>query len=146
MGKRYTNVNEVSEPLPRILIVDDEHQLRALLSRSFVRAGYEVVAAPSALDALAFCSVQAFDAVLSDVDMPKMNGHELARWFAVNHPKTLCVLMSGFGTECEECPFAGRCILLRKPFAPQAAVSLLTRMLSQRPVDGVDKRAAIEDD
>ncbi len=117
----------------RIMIVDDEPQVRLLLSRIFARAGYDVTVAATAFEAMASCENKTFNAVLSDVDMPGMNGHELARWIASNHPKTLCVLMSAFGNDCEECPFVSRCILLRKPFDPKHGVALITDMLSGRP-------------
>ena len=118
--------------MAHILIVDDEPMVRSLLIRSFARAGYDVMMAGDAFEAMAIIGANAFDAVLSDVDMPKMNGHELARWIAANRPVTRCILMSGFGVDCEECPFAGRCILLRKPFIPKEAVALITQMLSER--------------
>jgi CheY-like chemotaxis protein len=118
--------------LPQILIVDDEPTVHALLSRSFTRAGYGVMTASSALEAITLCGANPFDAILSDVDMPKMNGHELARWVAINHPDMRCVLMSGFSLECEQCPLVGRCLLLRKPFAGTEAVAVITDLLRQR--------------
>jgi two-component system, cell cycle response regulator CpdR len=121
------------ERLPNILIVDDEHAVRLLLSRSFARAGYDVTTAASALEAMTICGAKTVHMVLSDVDMPGINGHELARWVAIHHPETRYVLMSGFGTECEECPFVGRCTLLRKPFPPKEGVALITQLLSERP-------------
>jgi len=117
--------------LPRILIVDDEVAVRSMLAHYFARAGFEVNVAASALEAMEICDAKQFDAVLSDVDMPRMNGHELARWMAVKHPRTVSVLMSGFGIDCEECPLAGGCVLLRKPFRPQEAVAQVTRILNE---------------
>jgi DNA-binding NtrC family response regulator len=119
--------------LPHILIVDDDEQLLKLLVRNFIRAGYEVSTAATAFDAIASCAMETFDLVLSDVDMPKMNGHELARWIAGNHPRIRCVLMSGSSPECDECPLAGRCLLLRKPFAPQLAIATVANILSEQP-------------
>lgn len=116
----------------RILIVDDDKQLLKLLARSFARAGYEVSTAVTAFDAMVSCATENFDLVLSDVDMPKMNGHDLARWIAGNHPGIRCVLMSGFSTECDECPLADSCLLLRKPFAPQAAIAAVGSVLRER--------------
>ena len=84
------------------------------------------------LEAITLCGANPFDAILSDVDMPKMNGHELARWVAINHPDMRCVLMSGFSLECEQCPLVGRCLLLRKPFAGTEAVAVITDLLRQR--------------
>jgi DNA-binding NtrC family response regulator len=119
--------------LPQILIVEDDQQILKLLVHTFTHAGYEVSTAATAFDAMASCAIKTFDLVLSDVDMPRMNGHELARWIAGNHPKTRCVLMSGFSTECDECPVAGRCLLLRKPFVPQVAIATVAGILSEGP-------------
>jgi DNA-binding NtrC family response regulator len=116
----------------QILIVDDEQPVRLLLSRSFERAGYEVAVAATAIDAMSLCEERPFNAVLSDVDMRGMNGHELVRWIATHHPNTLCVLMSGLGSECHECPFVNRCLLLRKPFDAKDGVALITRALSAK--------------
>ena len=117
--------------MPHILIVDDERSLRSMLALNFARAGYEVTMAGDAFEAISLCASKVFDAMLSDVDMPKMNGHELVGWIAGNHPKIRCVLMSALNNECEECPFASRCILLRKPFLPKEAVALITQILSE---------------
>ena len=88
--------------MPHILIVDDDQQLLKLLVRNFTLVGYEVSTAATAFDAMASCAMKTFDLVLSDVDMPEMNGHELARWIMGNRPRTRCV-MSDLGTECDEC-------------------------------------------
>jgi DNA-binding NtrC family response regulator len=50
-----------------ILIVDDEPQVRAFLRLTFQLAGYVVRTAGSARDAIAICSAEPFDVVLSDV-------------------------------------------------------------------------------
>jgi CheY-like chemotaxis protein len=118
--------------MPHTLIVDDEPAIRSLLLRSFTRAGYDVTVASDASGAMAYCRTHSFDVLLSDVDMPRINGHELVRWLAANHPRTRAVLMSALNTECEECPFAPQCRLLRKPFNPQEAVDLITAVLDHR--------------
>ena len=111
--------------MPRILIVDDEQAIRSLLSVAFVRAGYEVETAADSGEALKALN-GAFDAVLSDVQMPGMDGHELMRRVASAHPDVQTVLMSGFDIECGGCPFAGRCTILRKPFLPSEAVRTIS--------------------
>jgi DNA-binding NtrC family response regulator len=82
--------------MPRILIVDDEAAICSLLAGAFERAGYDVRTASDGPEALALCAAESFDAVLSDVVMPRMNGHELARWIVARHPQTRLVLMSGY--------------------------------------------------
>jgi|SRR5271157_534112 len=118
--------------MPRVLIVDDEPAIRSLLSLAFVRAGYDVRTAADSYKAMEACTFESFDAILSDVQMPGLDGHCLVRWVAATYPAIRSVLMSGFEITCEECPFAGRCPLLRKPFNPKDAVAIITQVLSER--------------
>jgi two-component system, chemotaxis family, sensor kinase CheA len=64
----------------RILLVDDKIFFRDMLAPIIMAAGYEVVTAASAGEALAmFERGIGFDAVVSDIDMPEMNGYDFAR-------------------------------------------------------------------
>jgi CheY-like chemotaxis protein len=117
--------------MPRILIVDDEHAIRSLLTKALARAGYEVHTAADGAQAIELCATsKRFDVLLSDVTMPAMNGHELVRSILQRHPTMRCVLMTGFDdTDCQDCPFASKCQVLRKPFLPKDAVSLIAQVL-----------------
>ena len=65
---------------PRLLAVEDSDFFRALLVPALAAAGFEVVAASSAAEALRLRDAGArFAAVVSDIEMPDMNGFELAR-------------------------------------------------------------------
>ena len=116
--------------MPRILVVDDEAAIRTLLCAVFQGAGYEVRSAAAGHEALALLDAETFDAVLSDIVMPGMDGHELMRWVSQRHPKTACVLMSGYDVGCLDCPLSPGCTMLRKPFRPRDAVSLVERVMS----------------
>jgi DNA-binding NtrC family response regulator len=120
--------------MPRILVVDDEAAISFLLAKVFARAGYEVRTAANALQAMMFLASESFDALLSDVHMqskPPMDGHDLARWVAKNHPRVRCVLMTALGFGCEECPFAAGCKILAKPFEPEDAVAMIEHVLGE---------------
>ncbi len=114
---------------PQILIVDDEPSILELLRVGFVRAGFEVVTANGPVAAMDACRARTFDVVLTDVRMPQMDGHELARWVAVNQPSVRTVLMSGYDLECEQCPYSPRCLLLNKPLRSDEAVDAVKQML-----------------
>ena len=94
-------------------------------------AGYEVRTAADGPEAMALCEKETFDAVLSDVRMPRMNGHELAQWVATRYPATRTILMSGFDLECQHCPFAERCLLISKRFRPHEAISRVDEALAR---------------
>jgi DNA-binding NtrC family response regulator len=115
---------------PRILIVDDEPQIRTFLLLTFEHAGYAVRTARSGRDAIEICSAEPFDVVLSDVTMPEMNGHQLAQWIAAHHPTTRTALMSGFDATCEKCSYSPRCQLIAKPFPPNKIVSFVEQVLA----------------
>lgn len=120
--------------MPTLLIVDDEPAIQALLSVAFTRAGYEVKTAGGPDQAMELCGSQKFDAILSDVQMPGLDGHSLIRWVADKYPETRSVLMSGFDIHCADCPLTGRCSLLRKPFLPSMAITAVGQALRQAAV------------
>ncbi|HEY0214639.1 MAG TPA: fused response regulator/phosphatase [Paenirhodobacter sp.] len=65
----------------RVLVVDDSRMQRRLLSAQLSRAGYEVIEAASAEDALVICAAQEPDIILSDWLMPGMSGIDFCRVF-----------------------------------------------------------------
>jgi two-component system cell cycle response regulator CpdR len=115
---------------PKILIVDDEANIRRCLSLTFEQAGYIVKAAASGRDAIALCDHEAFNVVLSDVVMPEMDGHELAQWMAANRPDTHFALMSGFDPGSQGCSSSPRCDLIPKPFLPRQVVAFVEQVLA----------------
>jgi len=117
--------------LPHILIVDDERQIQTLLSLNLRDAGYQITVASDGMEAMARCISETFDLVLTDVEMPRMNGHQLVRWIADNRPNVRFALMSSASNmDCDECPVPSRCRLLRKPFFPRDVLALLRQMLN----------------
>jgi DNA-binding NtrC family response regulator len=115
---------------PRILIVDDDPQIRAYLSLTFENVGYTVNTAGSGRDAIALCSMQAFDVMLSDVMMPEMNGHQLAQWVSAHYPTIRTALMSGYGAVREKYSLPRECHLIAKPFRADEIVSFVDRVLA----------------
>lgn len=121
--------------MPRILIVDDERGIRSLLMLALRKAGYTVFAASDAQEAMSLMTdAGPFDVIVSDIIMPSVDGHELVRRVIKRYPRTRCVLMSGFDdTDCQDCPFALRCRVLKKPFAPRDALGLIEQVLKDLP-------------
>jgi len=113
----------------RILIVDDDTQIRSFLILAFENAGYLVKAASGGSDAIALLSGESFDLMLSDIMMPGMNGHQLAQWVITHRPGTRTALMSGFDAACESCELAPACQLIAKPFTSSEVVSFVEQVL-----------------
>jgi CheY-like chemotaxis protein len=78
-----------------ILCVDDEANPLALRKLVLQKAGYEVITANSAKEALALAAARNFDLVLSDYLMPGTTGTELAEQLKAEHPKLPVILISG---------------------------------------------------
>jgi DNA-binding NtrC family response regulator len=86
---------EASRQLGRVLLVDDEPELRRLLYRTLSRACFDVVAAENGRVALEAARRARFDVVISDVRMPCMGGLELLERLQLEEPTLPVVLISG---------------------------------------------------
>jgi len=79
----------------RILLVDDQPELRRLFRRSLGRAGYEVLEASNAAAAIELAREHHFDVVISDMGMPDLSGLELLHALQTLDPDLPVVLVSG---------------------------------------------------
>jgi putative nucleotidyltransferase with HDIG domain len=86
----------------RILIVDDEAPIRALLGEHLQQVGYEVTLAPDGASAMETLSRGQYDLVLSDVRMPGMSGLELLAEVTRSHPDVGVLML----TACEDLTLA----------------------------------------
>lgn len=87
----------LEQPQPsrgRVLLVDDEPELRRTLRRSLTRNGFEVLEAENGRVALDLLRRHAFEAVVSDVRMPEMDGVQLLHQALREFPLVPVVLMS----------------------------------------------------
>ena len=80
----------------KILVVDDEDALRTVLSGELVSEGYEVRTASDGDEAMSGLQKEAFDLVLLDIKMPRVNGFEVLKFIKEKHPKTKVVMLTGF--------------------------------------------------
>lgn len=88
-----------SRPLPpRVLIVDDEPELRQALVESLSAHGYAAVACGGSKEALALLAAQEFDLLLTDLMMPEMNGIDLLRAGQRIDPHLVGLMMTGQGS------------------------------------------------
>ena len=99
----------------RILLVDDDPSVLDLTQELLSMAGYEVLAAPGGMAALArMDSGERFDALVTDHSMPGMSGEDLIRRVRERCPDLPCLLMTGHGDMSEELDV--EVSVLRKPF------------------------------
>src|SRR5690606_2314638 len=81
-----------------ILIVEDEQVLRQSLTELLRDEGYEVVEAGDGRAALAQLHERSFDAIITDIRMPEMDGYTLLMHAQQIAPQTPVIIMTAYGT------------------------------------------------
>lgn len=121
----------------RILLVEDEDPLRALLTKYLDRLEYDVDGAANAEDAWAMFSAapERYQLLLVDLTLPGMQGDELMRKAIALSPTVNVLISSGYPFE-----FAGleardraRTAFLQKPYLPRQLSERIARMLGPQP-------------
>lgn len=80
-----------------ILVVDDEEMMRNLLKKILAKEGYKIEVANDGLDALEKLRVSEFDMMISDIQMPRLNGFELLQKVKKEYPSMSVVIMTAYG-------------------------------------------------
>ncbi len=114
---------------PRIMIVEDDADLREALCDTLDMAGFNVVAAADGSAALQMLDEQTPRMVVSDVKMAPMDGHHLLTEIQRRHPQIPVLLMTAFG-DIEQAVRAmqgGAVDYLVKPFEADVLISSVTR-------------------
>src|SRR5262249_53776408 len=125
---------EESARQPVVLVVEDEILIRSSVAEYLRMAGYKVVEAAKAAEAVAgFASGTGIDLVFSDIEMPgPMNGVGLAHWVSYNWPGIRVILTSGVRRAAEAREIAA---FLSKPYR-LAEAALRVRSLLGGPAQG----------
>ena len=113
----------------RVLVVDDEENLRLVLRTLLRRHGYEVETAVSGEDALGMVDSFGPDVVLTDVRMPKMGGLDLLTTLKAKGNEATVIVMSAYGNmdQALEAMKAGAYDYVQKPFKPDEVVLALRK-------------------
>ncbi len=113
---------------PSILIVDDDLSILRTLTRIFERQGFKVVTAERGMEAVKALSASHFDLALIDFCLPDMEGTEVLQ-FAQN--ASIKVMLTG-----KQIPLPpGVDLMLNKPIAPQALLSLIDTKLKDANIE-----------
>jgi CheY-like chemotaxis protein len=117
-----------------ILVVDDEGAVRRFALRVLEREGYRVVEARDGIEAFELIRQgHAFDAVVSDIVMPRMNGVELMQALSTSSPGLPVILMSGYATGAlAELGINAPCAILPKPFPAERLLQEVQRCTRRR--------------
>jgi len=98
MSAQNSMPNEAPRPLPRVLVVDDEPDLRELLELTLVRMGLDVDSATSVSEARGRLGRHAYALCLTDMRLPDASGMELVETIARDYPATLVAVITAYGS------------------------------------------------
>ena len=113
----------------KVLLVEDDRSLREALADTLLLAGHDYKAVGSAEEALAAVGGEAFSLVVSDVNMPGMDGHQLLGLLRARQPQLPVLLMTAHGAveRAVDAMRQGAADYLVKPFEPKALLDLVAR-------------------
>jgi CheY-like chemotaxis protein len=116
-----------------IVVVDDDESVRRLVQRILRREGYDVLSAANGAEALVVCEQNPnIAALITDVDMPGMNGRELAQRVLALYPNIRIIYMSGHhdDEQLHEMVAAHAVVYLEKPVPRELLIRKLRELLS----------------
>lgn len=121
----------------KILVVDDEPEIRGFLTDALAESGHEVSTAANGQKALeALGSGETFDVVLTDLHMPgAVDGGMLAAHIKMYRPETPVILMTGDDlttTDRKEMAANGIRVILSKPFQIEKLEAAIAAVVSSR--------------
>jgi two-component system response regulator FlrC len=123
----------------KILVVEDDTNLREALSDTLQLADYSVIAANSAEDALKkLAEYDDLRMIISDVNMGAMSGHDLLREVKANYPHIPMMLITAYASISQSVDAIknGAVDYLVKPFAPNVLVETMARHLGVAQIQG----------
>ena len=126
----------------RLLVVDDELEMCALLEAGLSKRGFTVTSRTSGDAALALLDEADFDAIVVDLNMPGTSGLDVASWVAANRPDTPVVVITAFGSleTAVAAIRSGAYDFVTKPFEVEAIGLTLGRAVGYRRLQAEVRR------
>ena len=133
--------------MKKLLIVDDDLSMRAALSESLASCGYAVETAENGAEGLNRFRENVFDAVITDMRMPKMGGMDVLRGVKRISFETPVVVITAYGTvnTAVEAMKEGAADFIMKPFSLDDLECVVNNVLNARPQDSGDDSKASEE-
>jgi len=134
-------------PSQSILVVDDEPQACELISDALIGQGHQVESAYDGVEAIEKMKRSEFSIVVTDMDMPRMDGMQLIEYIVQNHPDIDIIAITGHimrysYTEVVE---AGAADFITKPFSLNELEAKLNRLIRERSLREQLAKLAIRD-
>lgn len=115
---------------PRILIVEDEFNVRDALNRWFTLRGFEADNAEDGAAAIEKCRHNVYDIITMDLEMPRMNGMEAISIIQKSHPTVPIVVLTGFLPDPSGFSMAGVAQIVTKPVPLKDLEAIVRKVLT----------------
>jgi two-component system chemotaxis response regulator CheY len=114
-------------PELRVLVVDDDAGIRLLLADVLTEASCRVFTASDGAEAVEILEAEPVDLLITDYDMPRMNGLELIRWSQARLPHMTTVMITGHDAQTVRAEgwTCGALRILQKPFSEEHLLLLV---------------------
>ena len=124
--------------MARVMVIEDDDAVRGLVIRMLERVGHEVVATPDGREALRMFGQEPTDLVITDINMPGMDGIEVISAFRAMRAGVPIIAISGGGLMPKELLLSsaaamGAVEVVSKPFEISRLVGAVDRALRQQP-------------
>ncbi len=122
----------------KVLIADDEKNIRDSIAAFIASEGIQTLVAADGMEARALLEDEAFDCLILDLRMPRMDGLALLAWLQEAGPPTPVIVISAYGDvrDAVQAMKLGARDYLVKPFDPEELVMRLHRLLSESSLAG----------
>ncbi len=122
--------------MKRILVVDDEEQIRSMLAQMLEREGYEVQTAENGEEGMNLVSKYVFDLIITDMIMPVKDGLKFIMELTRDYPDQQILAISGGGAIKAEryltmASYLGDIATLEKPFKRATLLEMVEQQLAQ---------------
>ena len=88
----------MTKPMQKILIVDDDPEILEIIADILREGGYAVDTAPDGIKAIRHIDAEFYDLVITDLNLPEMDGMMVLRHVVDQSADTMCVILTGYGT------------------------------------------------
>lgn len=122
---------------PQVLVIDDDAVVGRSFDRVLTKKGYEVNTALTGEEGLERIEAKNYDVVFTDIQMPGMNGMEVAEQIKNKCPWTPVVVITGYGTEEHEAKASvlGVSGFVHKPLTPEIIESITLKALKPQEAE-----------
>jgi DNA-binding response OmpR family regulator len=129
-----------------VLIVDDAKDTLFILEKALSKNGFKVSTAENVIDAVEIMKKNSFDLVISDINMPEINGLDFLFWIQENSPKTKVILVTSLSfDEIKSFVTRSSIIYFEKPIKPKELIKYINENLINKSFYGDIKSINIID-